>query len=217
MPAGYKPDAAGKTITLKFDDSEKPVVKVAIKSSAKKLRPAQLLQGKPAPAVQFTTHSGYVFNSEEVKDKAVVLKFYATWCGYCKKSLPKIEEVYQEYKDKGVRFIAVNLDDPNSSRKSKAFTKEQSLAKLDDLGVTFDVVFDPSKEIGRAFKVSSFPTMFVLDGTGKVANVSMGAITGSRITQFKKQLDAILAADQSAQAPAEAGKPTATPVSSGTK
>ena len=147
----------------------------------------------------------------------MVLKFYTTWCGYCKKSLPKIEEVYQEYKDKGVRFIAVNLDNPNASRKSKAFTKEQSLAKLDDLGVTFDVVFDPNKEVGKAFKVSSFPTMFVLDGSGKVANVSMGAITGSRITQFKKQLDKILAAGQDAKAEAEAPKPTAIPVSSGTE
>lgn len=217
MPAGYKPDAAGKTITLKFDDSEKPVVTVKIRSNARKLRPAQLLEGKPAPQVQFTTHGGFAFNSEEIKDKAVVLKFYTTWCGFCKKSLPKIEEVYQEYKDKGVRFIAVNLDNPNSPRKSKAFTKEQSLAKLKDLGVTFDVVFDPNKEASKAFKVSSFPTMFVLDGSGKVANVSMGAITGSRIIQFKKQLDKILAAGQDAKAEAEAPKPTAISVSSGAK
>lgn len=213
IPAGYSPDTAGNTLTLKFDDSEKPIVEVPIRSSARRVRPAQKLEGKPAPVATFTTHGGYKVNTADIKDEALVLKFYASWCGYCKKSLPNIEKIYQEYKDKGVRFIAVNLDDPNASQKRRAFTKEQSLAKLKELGVTFDVAFDPTKEIGKLFKVSSFPTMFVIDKSSKVAKVEMGAIQGRRIQTFKKQLDAILAA-QSAKASAE---PAAEPAASGTQ
>jgi thiol-disulfide isomerase/thioredoxin len=221
MPAGYKPDVAGKTLTLALDDSEKPKVEIPIRGSAKPPRPAQLLEGKTAPVASFTTHGGHKIDTSAINDKALVLKFYATWCGFCKKSLPNIEQVYQEYKDKGVRFIAVCLDDPNAARKGKAFTQEQSLAKLKDLGVTFDVAFDPTKEVGKLFKVSSFPTMFILDGANKVAKVDMGAVQGSRIADFKKELDRILAAAPG-EAPSEpkAALEPATPSltsSSGTK
>jgi len=169
------------------------------------------LEGKTAPVATFTTHGGYKVDTSAVSDKALVLKFYTSWCGFCKKSLPNIEKVYQEYKDKGVRFIAVCLDDPNAPRKGKAFTQEQSLAKLKDLGVTFDVVFDANKEVGKLFKVSSFPTMFVLDGSSKVVKVNMGAVQGSRINDFKKQLDLILAAatDTTPSEPKAAADPAA--------
>ncbi len=211
MPAGYKPDIAGKTLTLTFDDSEKPKVEIPIRSSSRPPRPAQLLEGKTAPVATFTTHGGYKVDTSAVSDKALVLKFYATWCGFCKKSLPNIEKVYQEYKDKGVRFIAVCLDDPNAPRKGKAFTQEQSLAKLKDLGVTFDVAFDANKEVGKLFKVSSFPTMFILDGSSKVVKVNMGAVQGSRVGDFKKQLDRILAAatDKTPSEPKAAAEPAA--------
>ena len=221
MPAGYKPDIAGKTLTLKFDDSEYSKVEIPIRSTARRLKPAQLLEGKTAPVATFTTHSGYKVDTSAISDKALVLKFYASWCGYCKKSLPNIEQVYQEYKDKGVRFIAVCLDDPNASRKNKAFTQEQSLAKLKELGVTFDVLFDPTKEVGKLFKVSSFPTMFILDGSSKVVKVSMGAVQGSRVADFKKQLDGILAAatDKTPSEPKAAVEPAAPSLgtTSGTK
>ncbi len=221
MPAGYKPDIAGKTLTLKFDDSEYSKVEIPIRSSARPPRPAQLLEGKTAPVATFTTHGGYKVDTSAISDKALVLKFYTSWCGYCKKSLPNIEQVYQEYKDKGVRFIAVCLDDPNAPRKGKAFTQEQSLAKLKELGVTFDVLFDATKEVGKLFKVSSFPTMFILDGSSKVVKVNMGAVQGSRLDDFKKQLDLILAAaaDKTPSEPKAAVKPAATSISttSGTK
>jgi thiol-disulfide isomerase/thioredoxin len=210
MPAGYKPDIAGKTLTLKFDDSEYSKVEIPIRSTARRPRPAQLLEGKTAPVATFTTHGGYKVDTSAISDKALVLKFYASWCGFCKKSLPNIEQVYQEYKDKGVRFIAVCLDDPNAPRKGKAFTQEQSLAKLKELGVTFDVLFDPAKEVGKLFKVSSFPTMFILDGSSKVVKVNMGAVQGSRVDDFKKQLDRILAAaDKTSSEPKAAVDPTA--------
>ncbi len=212
MPAGYKPDIAGKTLTLNFDDSEYAKVEIPIRSTTRRPRPAQLLEGKTAPVATFTTHEGYKVDTSAISDKALVLKFYASWCGYCKKSLPNIEQVYQEYKDKGVRFIAVCLDDPNAARKGKAFTQEQSLAKLKDLGVTFDVAFDANKEVGKLFKVSSFPTMFILDGSSKVVKVDIGAVQGSRVADFKKQLDRILASatDKTPSEPKAAAVP-ATP------
>ena len=90
-----------------------------------------------------------------------------------------------------------------------------------DVAHTFDVAFDATKVVGKLFKVSSFPTMFILDGSNEVVEVSMGAVQGSRVDDFKKQLDRILAAatDKAPSEPKAAIDP-ATPslgTSSGTK
>lgn len=221
VPPNYQPPATGKNLTLKFDDSEKPEVLVSVRGRITPPKPAETMVGQQAPAVEFTTHGGATFNTASIQDQALVLKFYATWCGFCKKSMPGMEQVYQEYKDKGVRFVNVNLDDrlnpeddATEAKNRKKFTVDAALAKLKELGVTYDVAFDPEKKVGGQFKVQSYPTMFVLDKSGKVRNVNAGAIQGAKIDEFKKQLDAILT-EQSAKA--ADGTPTQPATASGTE
>ncbi len=200
IPQMYQPERPGKTIVLTLDDPQTPLVEIPVRRNASPPKPVELLVDKPAPAVKFTTHQNVVIDTAAIQDEALVLKFYASWCVFCKQSLPQMEAVHQEYKDRGVRFLNVNLDDPQDPRTGRRFDQEQSLAKLKELGVTYDVVFDPQKEIGNLFRVQSYPTMVVINKAGKITNVNMGAISGNRVDDFKKQLDRILEA-QHAKAP----------------
>lgn len=208
MPAGYFPEGRGKKIDLKFDDSQKPLVSIPVTNRRVRsgTKPAQKLQGQLAPKAEFVTHGGVKIDTTNIQDEALVLKFYATWCGFCKKSLPGIETVHQKFKDKGVRFIAMNQDNPNDPKRSKAFTPEQGLAKLKSLGVTFDVAFDPQKNIGKLFKATSYPTMFLISKTGKIAEVYVGAITGTKIRAFSNDIEKLLAAQEAAKTPATAAE-----------
>ncbi len=211
MPAGYKPDIAGKTVTLKFDDSEKPVVTIPIRSTTRTPRPAQLLEGKPAPTAEFTTKGGYTVNTADIKDQALAMIFYATWCPHCKKTLPEMEKIHQAYKDKGVRFIAMSLDNPNDRNQRKRFTPEQSIQHLVDAGVTFDAYVDTEKKIGPLFKATSFPTSFIVDKSGKITNVYIGGIyRKDRIESFKKDLDKLLQAQASREVSSAEGSQPAT-------
>ena len=66
------------------------------------------LAGKPAPAFSLTGMNGKVVSSESLKGSVYVLDFWATWCPPCVASLPHLDGIYKDFKDKGVKFFAVN-------------------------------------------------------------------------------------------------------------
>src|SRR6185369_13124950 len=68
------------------------------------------LEGKPAPAVSFTTIDGKEFKLESLKGDVVLMDYWATWCGPCKASLPHLNDISknEDYKAKGLKVFAIN-------------------------------------------------------------------------------------------------------------
>lgn len=152
-------------------------------------RPAMDLLGKDAPKHTFKTHQGNEVTIGGPSDKVTLAFFYASWCGFCKRSLPGIEKIYETYKDKGVDVIAINLDDREGKR---AKTEEETLKHYESLGLTMPVFLDGKKEVGRPYKVSSFPTSFIIGKNGKVEAVHIGGPTDLD-KQIVGELDQLLA------------------------
>ena len=64
-------------------------------------------------ALEFTDAiKGSPVSIEGLKGKVVVIDFWASWCGPCVAEMPNMKRLYAEYKDKGVEFIGVSLDQP---------------------------------------------------------------------------------------------------------
>lgn len=162
-------------------------MKAAAKKPAKRVRPAMTMLGKKAPESTVTTIDNGTSTIGGKRDKPQVVFCYASWCGYCKKSLPWIDALHQKYKDQGVEVLALNLDAREGKR---ARTEEQSLKhylemKL-SMPMTMTTATNDTKKIGTAYKATSFPTLFVLGTTGEVESVHVGA---------KKGLDKIVGAE----------------------
>ena len=120
--------------------------------------------------------SGKPISLADLKGKIVVLDFWATWCGPCVDEMPKMKELYAEYKDKGVEFIGISLDNP-----------PDGLAKLKNFVAKNDIPWPQyyqDKGFLGAFSsgwgVNSIPCVFVVDAAGnlysteargKVANI----------------------------------------------
>ncbi|GIW86003.1 MAG: hypothetical protein KatS3mg108_0327 [Isosphaeraceae bacterium] len=68
--------------------------------------------GKPFELEFQDAISGSTVSMADLKGKVVVVDFWATWCGPCVAEMPKMKNLYAEYKDKGVEFIGVSLDAP---------------------------------------------------------------------------------------------------------
>lgn len=160
-------------------------------------RPAMDLVGKPAPRFALKTLDGKSLSNDDFKNHAAtVLNFVAPNCGYCKRQLPNVEAVRKDYQAKGVRFVNV------VQKMRKDFTVDEIKDVFSKVGSNLEMVTDDFAEgkVGREqFKAISFPTMVVVDKTGKVAHVNIGAQQDLEKT-LTGQLDALIA-----------GKPTATP------
>ncbi len=111
----------------------------------------------PAIALPKLAGPGHV-NLADLKGKVVYVDFWASWCGPCRKSLPELNALYGELKDKGFEVLAVNLDE--TAALGSDFLKQHP--------VDYPVVFDGSKRLPDLYQVDAMPTSFVLDQKGVI-------------------------------------------------
>lgn len=113
---------------------------------------------------------GNMVSLASLKDKIVILDFWATWCGPCLASMPGMQKVQQKYKDNPkVKFLFIDTleDDEDYLSKVKKLIIDK---KYDDLTVLLDV---DSKLVAK-YKVEGIPTKFVIDSNGKIRFKSVG-------------------------------------------
>jgi peroxiredoxin len=96
--------------------------------------------------------------------KVLIVDFWATWCEPCKKSFPKLEELYVKYHASGMDIVAVSEDDANDGLTGFGNT----------YGAKFPLVWDDGKAIATKWQPRSMPSTFVVDKRGVVRYVHLG-------------------------------------------
>lgn len=117
--------------------------------------------GDQAPALEFELADGAKVKSKKLNGSVVMLQFTASWCGVCRKEMPFIEsEIWQMYKDKGLKLYGVDLDEP--VEKVKAFAEAT--------GITYPLALDPGGEIFKLFakEKSGVTRNVIIDQKGKI-------------------------------------------------
>lgn len=119
-----------------------------------------------APNVTFQTLDGGKINTEELKGKVVLVKFWATTCVTCVKQMPDTIEYYNTYKDKGYDTIAVAMSYDNTEALHK-FRESYQLP--------FTVAYDKSGQIATDFGGIRFtPVSFLIDRDGNIVKRYIG-------------------------------------------
>jgi len=124
------------------------------------------LNGKKAPAYDFTDINGKKYNSKDLLGKVVIFNFWFVGCPPCQKEIPELNEIVAHYKnDKDVVFIAPSLN--QMSKKLAPFLKKRSF----DYNVTEMVMGLP-----QSFNVPAYPTHYVIDKKGDVQFATVGGL-----------------------------------------
>ncbi len=125
--------------------------------------------GKPFDLEFREAVTGAPISMKNLKGKVVVIDFWATWCGPCVAEMPRMKELYARYRERGVEFIGVSLDQPAEQgglEKLKAFVKENKIA--------WPQYYQGNgwkSEFSESWSIHSIPRVFVVDQAGKLHSV----------------------------------------------
>jgi thiol-disulfide isomerase/thioredoxin len=128
-----------------------------------------------APDFSGTTLTGAALKFSSYKGKVVVLNFWGSWCGPCRGEAPTLAVLSEKYAKDGVSFLGDDVGD----------TPVNALSFTRGMGITYPSVNDPgyqvAQEFGKAVLINDTPTTLVIDRTGHIAGVIIGAATYSEL------------------------------------
>ena len=101
---------------------------------------------------------------QKYKGQVIYVDFWASWCGPCSHSFPFLEDLHQKFKDKGLKIIAINMDE----------NVEDAKDFLEKTPATFEVVSDVSAQCAKDFDVKAMPSSYIIDRQGVVHKVHFG-------------------------------------------
>lgn len=158
--------------------------------------------GQPAPDIKLPSPNGKQFSLSDLKGQVVLLDFWASWCGPCRRENPNVVKVYKQYKDQGFTIYSVSLDGLDTRTKARLTSDDQVnkmmensknrwVKAIDQDGLEWDYHVSDLKKWESApaasYGVRSIPKTFLIDREGKIAAVGL---RGAR--QIEQELKKIL-------------------------
>jgi thiol-disulfide isomerase/thioredoxin len=135
-------------------------------------------EGVVAPEINLATPEGPNLALSSLRGKYVLIDFWASWCGPCRRENPNVVKTYAAYKDKGFEIFSVSLDQ-NREAWLKAIETDKLVWKhvLD--------VQNSSSAAALAYQVNAIPQTFLLDPEGRI--IAKG-LRGAALDQYLAQL-----------------------------
>ena len=165
----YRKQAAERVLA---NSAQVELVAAATGDTPESLSP---LVGKPAPAFALEDLSGNMVSLSKYKGKALLINFWATWCGPCKLETPWLVDLRNQYASQGFEIIGVSTDDIDRGDKEKLGEEKKEIARfVEQMHMPYPVLIEGdllSKPYGG---LDAMPTSFFVDRTGKVVAVQMG-------------------------------------------
>lgn len=166
---------------------------LAASASASDAAPDMPKAGDMAPLIVGKTASGDVVDISQYRGKVVVLSFWATWCAYCMKELPILENIQKSSGGSQIKVLAINTESAEVFRQVNRGLK----------GLTLGLLYDPKKVAQDAYRVGGIPHMVIIDRNGRIVQVHRG-YGESSIDEFVSDINNALLTPYDAPATAAA-------------
>lgn len=151
--------------------------------------PANEAKGKQAPDFVLQDLQGKQVKLSDFRGKAVLLNFWATFCGPCKVEMPWLVELQKQYGPQGLQIVGVALDDSGRDAIDK-FAKE--------MGVNYTIL-QGKDDVGDAYGAVGLPATYYIDRNGKIIDSALGLVSRGEIEDnIKKALSQTTSAETEA-------------------
>jgi thiol-disulfide isomerase/thioredoxin len=116
---------------------------------------------RKVPEISLKDTSGKIVKLSSLKGKIVLIDFWASWCGPCRRANKHLKELYSKYKDKGLEILSISVDESKPDWK-KAIREDKTswLHVIDEIN------------LANAWKIQYIPTTFIVDKQGNFAAIN---------------------------------------------
>jgi peroxiredoxin len=136
-------------------------------------KPKSLEAGQVAPSFSLNDAEGNVHSLSDFKGKYVVLDFWASWCGPCKKEMPFMKKLYKKYHAKGLEMIAISTDKD----------RDAWLKAKNKLNMPYLQLHDKNGVAANSYFVRGIPYVLLIDPKGNILAIERGEALESLIKQ----------------------------------
>ena len=127
--------------------------------------PPPIIRGVPAPLFELARlDSDEAVSMEDLRDRVVLINFWATWCKPCEDEMPAMERLYRELRPEGFELLAISVDD----------SPEPVRAFRDRLSLSFPILVDSEQEVAELYQTFRFPESLLVDRNGTVIERYIG-------------------------------------------
>lgn len=123
-------------------------------------------EGFPAPDFTLPSLQGDEVTLSALRGQVVIINLWTSWCPPCREEMPAIEQIYGQYRDRGLEVLAVNSTFQDDESAAATFVKE--------LGLTFPVLLDRDGAVSRRYQLQALPTTFFVNRRGVIHDVVLG-------------------------------------------
>ena len=134
---------------------------------------------RPAPSFTVKTLEGKALKSSDLRQKPMIVDFWATWCGPCRASMPHLSAMQTRYEKQGLTVIGLSVDE-SGPQGVKKFANQ--------LGVKFTLAMANDDVLDAYGPIRSIPTTFFINRKGDIVRRVVGYIDGETMEDYVKEI-----------------------------
>jgi len=132
-----------------------------------------------APDFELESLDGTMIKLSDLRDKNVIVNFWATWCGFCVEEMPDLQKLQETYKDDDLLILAVNVGE----------TKEEVEKFMEDNKIDLTVLLDKDSSVANTYGLRSFPSTLAINKKGEVVSGYVGMLTYEQMESLYKYFE----------------------------